>query len=125
MARYRALHKLFIAEQLIEPGEIFESDLDPGRNWAPEDDAARVRCKERDEKRGALNAAAAKLDNRPTAPEAIPIPEGWVDLRKEQVVNLSRRLGAPRNNNFAQAIVWIEKEIARRTEAANSMQGAA
>jgi hypothetical protein len=42
MARYRALSNLFVGRRLIKPGEEFESDLVPGLNWEPLDDAARA-----------------------------------------------------------------------------------
>jgi hypothetical protein len=41
MPRYRALGPLYL-RKLVEPGEEFESDLPPGRNWEPLDDEARA-----------------------------------------------------------------------------------
>lgn len=58
------------------------------------------------------------------APDLVPIPENWLDLPSAQVVALSRRLGARPNNRYTQAIVWIEKVIASRKQAA-PLQGAA
>lgn len=125
MPLYVAKNWLFVGRREIEPGETFESELPPGRNWEPIDDEAKARCEQRDRERAALYAKQAKIDQAPTAPEAIPIPADWLELRPEKVVNLARRLGASGKCNHTQAVAWIEKVLAARAEQAAQLQGAA
>jgi len=113
MAKYSAKAALFIGRRLIEPGETFESDLPPGKNWLPLDAAARAAVDRRDGRGPADDRRMAINDAKPPASES-DIPEGWEDLPSEDIVKLSRALGAPKNNNATQARGFIEKEVARR-----------
>lgn len=126
MATYCAMAKLFIGAQLIAPGEVFESDLPPGRNWKPVDDAARAACKARDKERGQMYAEQNKYEP-PTrhALDAIVIPSDWLEKSAKDVITLARRLGAAANCNYAQAIAQIERTIASRNEQAAELKGAA
>jgi len=113
MAKYSAKAALFIGRRLIEPGETFDSDLPPGKNWRPLDAAARAAVDRRDGKGPADDRRMTISDARPAAQDA-DIPEGWEDLPSDDIVKLSRALGAPKNNNATQARGFIEKEVARR-----------
>lgn len=123
--QYRAKGLLFVDHRLIRAGEEFESDLPPGSKWEPLDDAAQAKCEERDRLAALAAEQAAAKAAAELPPDAIPIPTDWIEMRPEQIVNLARRLGAFGRCNYAQAVAWIEKVVAARTEQANAMKGAA
>lgn len=125
MAQYWAKALLYVDRLLIKPGEQFESDLPPGRNWVPIDDEAKERCAARDQARAPLYSEQAKLDAPGPAAAAVPIPEDWLEQRPQNVIGLARRLGARPTCNFTQAVAWIEKTITARAHEAANMQGAA
>lgn len=105
MPRYRAKHPLYLDLRYIEVGEAFESDLDPGKNWEPLDDAARA-------------ASAKRFPSGPPVDEKniipgprLDLPENWRDLPTPQIIALARKFGAPAKGTGAQAaIAWIERE---------------
>lgn len=96
MARYRAKAQLYVGTRLIEVGELFNSDLEPGSQWEPVDENGKPIVPGGD-------------------PGAIDIPDGWRDLAPEKRINLARRLGAPvKGTDKAAADAKIEAELARR-----------
>jgi hypothetical protein len=109
MALYRAKALLFV-DRLVSPGEEFASDLPPGINWEPMDDAAR----------GAVAArfpqgAPAVSQPGGNAPAMTAIPPNWRELPKPQILALARKLGAPaKGTGIKQAEQHIEREIAQR-----------
>lgn len=120
MATYRAKAKLFI-DRLLQPGEVFKSELPPGLNWEPVDAEAKAKCAELARLRGGP-ATEPEAPEKPAAPNEVPAD--WMDLPSAKVIDLARRLGAPNNCNYTRAVVHIEKLTAARAEAAQ-MQGAA
>lgn len=120
MPRYRLKRSVYIAlgpgqpPQLLPAGAEIEFGGVPGSALDPLDEAAEKAVKERASKpKGLLPVDGRREVPRPD-PSTIEIPDGWLDLRPEQIVNLSRRLGAARNNTYTQAIAWIENELKRR-----------
>lgn len=96
MARYRAKAQLYVGTRLVAPGEIFNSDLEPGSQWQAVDESGKPLAAERD-------------------PNAVEIPEGWRKLGPEKRINLARRLGAPvKGTKAADADKLIEAEVAKR-----------
>lgn len=96
MARYRAKAQLYVGNRLINPGDLFNSDHEPGSQWEPVDE-----------------------NGKPVAPNgdpgAVDIPDGWRDLTPEKRISLARRLGAPvKGTDKAAADAKIEAELARR-----------
>lgn len=57
MAAYKALQRIVLPGGIVEPEARFESDLVPGSQWSPLDDAAKDAVRARDEA-GAVEAAA-------------------------------------------------------------------
>lgn len=106
MARYRAKAMIYI-DRLITPGEVFSSDLPPGRNWEPLDDAAKA-------KSAAQPVASVPSIIPPDKPLAA-IPAEWRELRPKQIIALAQRLGAPAKGTTVEiATAWIDREIAQR-----------
>lgn len=109
MPKYRAKALLYV-DRLITAGEEFESDLPPGLNWEPIDDAARAAVK-------AQFPTGAVRPQQPgsTAPALADIPVNWHELPPQQVIQLAVKLGAPRKGTGRkQAEQHIEREIALR-----------
>jgi hypothetical protein len=127
MPRYRAKEICYV-DTLRRPGEEFEYAGSPGANLEPLDDAARD-AKALADKRRAHRPGLRTLDGkRPVEPPKptkadVTIPENWVELPPKEVVTLSRRLGAPKNNRYPQAVAFIEKELARRAAAKETSDG--
>ncbi|MDO8596416.1 MAG: hypothetical protein Q7R45_07315 [Sulfuricaulis sp.] len=132
MAKYQAEALLFVERRLIAPGESFESDDVPGRNWKPLDDAAKaaVTAHFGDKPKGPVKfVQPATIPVEPTAPveepkppESLPvivqIPPDWDLDRPERIINLARRLGAPvRGTGTEAAKEWIKAELKQRAEA--------
>jgi hypothetical protein len=96
MARYRAKAQLYVGTRLINPGDLFNSDLEPGLQWEPVDENGK--------------SIAPGGD-----PGTIDIPNDWRDLTPEKRISLARRLGAPvKGTDKAAADAKIEAELARR-----------
>ena len=113
MARYRALAPLFL-RRLIEAGEEFDSELQPGRNWEPLDDEARAAVeKYRGAKAGILEIAERR-DPKPRDAKTIAIPADWQDLSGQKRRALAMRLGAQANVTANDANSFIEAELERR-----------
>lgn len=107
MARYRAKALLF-TDRLIEVGEEFESDLQPGRNWEPLDAEAKAKAEK-------LPPAAADPMALVRARPLLEIPEDWRNLNPQQIINLAVKLGAPhRGTTKDKAIAAIEAELFNR-----------
>ncbi|MCL4712171.1 MAG: hypothetical protein KJZ73_13090 [Pseudorhodoplanes sp.] len=105
MAHWQAEALLFVDGRLIMPGETFESDAVPGRNWRPLDDA----------KANTVTAPAPLSSPDRKSGDPVEIPENWRGLRPERRINLARRLGAPvRGTGTAEADRTIEAELAMR-----------
>lgn len=142
MAKYQAKAKLFVDNRLIQPGDTFESDLPPGQQWEPMDDAARSAVASRpssprttrprdgarpaatpEEKKAAIraqmSALQAQLDGiEGDKSDAVEIPDGWEKLKPEQRINLARRLGAPvKGTGAAKADEVIQAEVDKRAAA--------
>jgi hypothetical protein len=113
MPRYRALGKLYV-RRLIDPGEEFESDLPPSRNWEPLDDAARAAVKQYRATNGKVLAISDRLNPSPPAPAAIDIPEDWRSLSGSKRRFLAQKLGAQSNVRETDANSFIESELERR-----------
>jgi hypothetical protein len=112
MPKYRALGPLFIGSQYIEAGEDFESDLIPGRNWQPLDDAAKAAA----EKRGAV--VQLPEPHARTVPLA-EIPGDWRELSAPKQIALAKKLGAAAKGLTREiAIKQIETEVAHRATVA-------
>lgn len=113
MPRYRALNPIFIASALYQPGEEFESDLAPGRNWEPLDAAARAAV------------AKAKIVPFPKMPgehktALVEIPEDWESLKPLAKINLARKLGLAPGGKAKDAVELIERELTTRDFAATA-----
>lgn len=119
MARYRAKTPQFIGVYYYQTGEVFESDLPPGRNWEPLDAKARAAVAKRD---GLAEATKAEPEHKPDDAE-VSIPDDWLEGSKVQVIALAKKLGAPNTSNFTKAVAWIEKIAAERAASAE-MEGA-
>lgn len=117
MARYRALNALFV-RRLIVAGEEFESDLPPGRNWAPLDEAARAAVAARGGNVVQLRTVHDRIDRTPPAPAAVDIPEDWRDLKWAQRRAIALKLGAPNTINRENADAFIAEMAQRRLKAA-------
>lgn len=110
MAKYRALAPLYLGNGVtVAPGEVFESNATPGRNWKPIDEHAKVRAKET----GQDPAIQAK------EPPAIVIPDNWESLQWMQRVGLAKQIAGEvkpaegqKKADAADAI--IRAELARR-----------
>jgi hypothetical protein len=118
MPQFEALQPLFIVDRYIEPGERFESDLPPGRNWKPLDDAAKAAVEKLSPERKALNAAVDKLEQRRTAPGAVEIPANWAELSAAKRRGLATKLGAQNTIKADDADKVIQAELDRRAEKA-------
>jgi hypothetical protein len=117
MARYKALNLLYIRREVL-PGEEFESDLPPGRNWQPLDDEARAAVKRVHGENAAVLKEAAKIDRSLPAPAAVDIPDGWQNLSGQARRFLAMRLGAPSTVKAIEANGFIETELDRRGQRA-------
>ena len=129
MPRYRVTARSYF-DRLVEPGAEIEYAGVPGSNLEPLDASARAAVAARDAAgyvaRPAFNVVPIGVKPPPLKQEAkaaeppanVDIPDNWLDLPGKDVIDLSRRLGAPRNNRYAQAVAFIEKEVARRKPAA-------
>ena len=113
MPRYRALGKLYV-RRLIEPGEEFESDLPPGRNWEPLDDEARAAVEEYRATKGKVLAISDRLNPSPPATAAVDIPADWRSLSGPKRRFLAQKLGAMSNVKETDANSFIESELERR-----------
>lgn len=109
MAWYRAKGHLFVDGRLIEPGEEFESELSPGRNWEPLD-AAEADDGDGDEE------FEREEPRRNVGP--VPIPEDWEHMPGFWRRGLAMRLGAPNTIKLVEANDFILAEIERRALAA-------
>lgn len=120
MAKYRAKGSLYVGGHLLNPGTEFESDAVPGKNWEPLDDEAKTAHRARFPQPAAPAAPdpEPKVVEEKADPAQVEIPDGWIDLSKKQVVALSRKLGAPHNNTYTQAVAFIEKVKAARGQGA-------
>lgn len=100
MARYRAKAQLYVGTRLVAPGEVFNSDLEPGLQWEAIDEHGKP----------IVVGAAADTDA-----SAVEIPEDWRDLNPQKRIKLAQRLGAPtKGTNADAADAAIEAELARR-----------
>ena len=113
MPRYRALGKLYL-RRLVEPGEEFESDLPPGRNWEPLDDAAREAVEKYRADNGKVLAIADRLNPAPRATITVDIPTDWRSLSGPKLRALAQKLGAQSNVKVSDASSYIEAELERR-----------
>ena len=113
MPRYRALGPLFL-RKLIAPGEEFESDLPPGRNWEPMDDEARTAVEQFRATNGKVLEIADRLNPRARDPAAVDIPADWRELSGPKRRFLAQKLGAQSNVREADANSYIEAELERR-----------
>lgn len=117
MARYRAKRPLFVSK-LIGAGEEFESDLPPGRAWEPMDDEARAKVEAYQKDNRKVIAIADRFEGRTIDPAAVEIPDDWRLLHPTQRRNLAQKLGAQSNVKTADADIYIEAELERRSSAA-------
>lgn len=117
MAKYRALGLIY-NKGLIQPGQEFESDLPPGRNWEPLDDAAKAAVAKINAEKGPQRAALARMDNVRPANDAIEIPADWQNFSKSQIRGLAMKLGAPGTVSAANAETFITAELERRAQKA-------
>lgn len=113
MPRYRALGKLYL-RKLIEPGEEFESDLLPGRNWEPLDDEAREAVEKYRATASDVLKIADRLNPSPRDPGAVEIPPDWRSLSGPKRRFLAQKLGAQSNVKESDANSYIESELERR-----------
>lgn len=70
MPKYRAKTDLYVADVLIKPGQTFESNDVPGKNWEPMDIGARSKVK-------ATFGATAAADEPEAAPAKAKKPGRW------------------------------------------------
>lgn len=77
MARYKAKTRTFVNDTLVEAGQEFDSDKEPGESWAPVDDDAR--------------AAVAAAEQR-RATKASAVAAGVVTTGNEELVALVKDL---------------------------------
>jgi len=117
MAKYRALGPLFL-RRLVETGEEFESDLQPGRNWHPLDDEAKAAVDKYRGANGKVLAIAERLDPKAREPAAVEIPADWGGLSGPKRRSLAQKLGAQSNVKEANANSFIEAELERRGQKA-------
>jgi hypothetical protein len=115
MAKYRALGPLYV-RRLIEGGEVFESDLPPGRNWEPLDDEARAAVEKYRKERGKVLALYDRLQPRAVDKNAVDIPADWKTSSGPKRRSLAQRLGAQSNVTEADANSFIEAELERRAQ---------
>lgn len=74
----------------------------------------------------AARDAAVQLVEPPAPAGPVDIPEGWEDLKAEPMKALAVALGAdPEPTTKAEAVAFIEAEIARRADAAAQAEAAA
>lgn len=107
MARYRAKQNpIYLDLRLVAVGEEFESDLPPGQNWEPLDDAAK-RAVAKQFPSGV--PPKAKLPGTHDTPAA-DLPANWRELAWPQQRAIAIKLGAPRNANREAALAVIERE---------------
>lgn len=116
MAEYAANAMLFIGDRLIMPGETFESDLVPGKNWEPVDAAAKAAFEKRFGAKALQPApvAATAPATEPKAGEATDgIPADWRTRKPFYIINLARRLGGgAKNMKLDDAKEMIERHLA-------------
>lgn len=115
MARYRALAPLYV-RKLIEAGEVFDSDLPPGRNWEPMDAEARAAVAKFRGENAKVLQIADRIDPKPRDPAAIEIPEDWRELSGQKRRALAMRLGAQTTVTAKDADSFIEAELERREQ---------
>jgi hypothetical protein len=113
MPRYRALGKLYL-RKLIEPGEEFESDLPPGRNWEPLDEPAREAVEAFRATAGDVLKIADRLNPSKREPGAVEIPADWRSLSGPKRRFLAQKCGAQSNVKESDANSFIEAELERR-----------
>ena len=113
MARYRALGPLFV-RTLIAPGEEFESDLPPGRNWHPLDDEAQAAVEKFRAEKGAVLSIADRLDPSRQAAASVEIPADWDSLPWFELRALALKLGAQSNVKKDDAKSYVKAELERR-----------
>lgn len=114
MARYRAAAPLFIGTRLVQPGETFDSDGKPGKNWLPAD-AAPPEAASTPE---VASAPAAE----PTAAEAVvAIPADWRSLHWTQQEKLAIAL----NGDFVVPDGKTKAQVAREMLEAEEQRRAA
>ena len=140
MAKYRALHDLFLGNVLVKPGETFTSNAVPGKNWEPLDDEARAAVAARFGKavpkptteaevvKGlspqATPVAEAAPAAEPTAVEAdARLPANWRSLHWTKQVEMATALAGPftvpdGKTQAAVAREMLEAEELRRNVAA-------
>lgn len=132
MPRYRARAKLFVDNRVVYPGEEFESDLPPGRNWeriyalppepAPLDPAPEPKPRPA---RGPLSKRYdlpryeknGKLIYPPKPKGPVRISKDWEHQSVKKRRGIAIALGAPRTVTIQEATDIIEAELARRAAA--------
>jgi hypothetical protein len=117
MPRYRALGPLYL-RKLIAPGEEFDSDLQPGRNWEPLDDEARAAVEKYRGQNAEVIEIADRIDPRLADKATVDIPADWRELSGPKRRGLAKRLGAQANVKEADANSFIEAELERRGQKA-------
>lgn len=121
MPLYRAKALLFIdGDRLIYPGDEFQSDIEPGKNWEPLDAAASKAVAAMLAKRGgAIKAAEASgIDQRNPHAASIQIPDDWHALSKPKRRALAMKIGALPTCTVVEADSFIEAELGRRAQLA-------
>lgn len=117
MARYRALGPIYL-RKLIDAGQVFESELTPGRNWEPLDEEAKAAVAAYREKRGTVLDLAEKRDPKPRDFAAVDIPQDWATMTGAKRRGLAMRLGAPGTVKKDDANSFIVAELERRAQKA-------
>jgi hypothetical protein len=117
MPHYRALGPLYL-RRLIVPGEEFESDLPPGRNWLPLDNNAKAAVEKYRAERGAILKISDRLDPVVVNKDAVEIPNDWQELSAQKRRWLAMKLGAQSNVKAADADTYIQAELERRAQRA-------
>jgi hypothetical protein len=117
MPHYRALAPLFL-RKLVEAGEEFDSELPPGRNWLPLDDAARAAVEKYRTDNAKVLSIADHIDPPRRESTAVEIPADWATSSGPKRRALAKRLGAQANVTEANANSFIEAELERRGQKA-------
>ncbi|WP_425065115.1 hypothetical protein [Reyranella sp.] len=86
----------------IAPGQSFEIDDEDPENLIGRGIASPV-------------AGAPRVELSPPPPGPIEIPEGWQDLKADELVALARKLGADRDvNRKDEALAFVAEVVAAR-----------
>lgn len=119
MPQYRALRPLYL-RKLIYTGEVFESDLPPGRNWEPLDDEARAAVQKYRSENSTVLEMADKFDPAPRAYAAVEIPDDWQAMSGPKRRALAMKLGAQATVKHAESNSFIQAELDRRAHKTNA-----